>query len=198
VLARPLARLLGIVAPHGKAPIYVRLLLDANRQAASRAAARLVAFNPDRVVFAHGRWFERDAAAQLRRSLAWLLPPTGAANAEGAEPEGFVSMRAPATKGLVAAGAVLATIGIASYLGRRRVQAIRPGRAGKSTLQANAEKALKMKEAAGPQAHIPPHRTSHQGGVQGPQIGYTDTALGKEPTYTSNLKRSHNARTGDA
>ena len=69
---------------------------------------------------------------------------------------------------------------------------------GKSDLQQNAEKALRMKQDAGPQAHIPEHQTSHDGGVQGGQVGYTDTAVGREPTHASNLKRSHNARTGDA
>jgi hypothetical protein len=68
----------------------------------------------------------------------------------------------------------------------------------KSDLQQNAEKALHMKQEAGPQAHIPPHQTAHEGGVQGSQFNYTDTALGKESTYASNLKRSHNARSGDA
>ena len=69
---------------------------------------------------------------------------------------------------------------------------------GTSTLQENAEKALRMKQEAGPQTNIPEHQTSHEGGVQGGQIGYTDTGVGRESTYTSNLKRSHNARTGDA
>jgi hypothetical protein len=69
---------------------------------------------------------------------------------------------------------------------------------GKSELQANAEKALEMKRQAGPQTNIPEHQTSHEGGVQGSQINYSDTALGKESTYESNLKRSHNARSGDA
>ncbi len=69
---------------------------------------------------------------------------------------------------------------------------------GKSTLQQNAEKALQMKRDAGPQTNIPEHQTSHTGGVQGGQVGYTDTAVGQEPTYTPNLKRSHNARSGDA
>ena len=72
------------------------------------------------------------------------------------------------------------------------------GDPGKSTLQENAEKALRMKQEAGPQTNIPEHQTSHEGGVQGGQVGYTDTAVGQESTYTSNLKRSHNARTGDA
>jgi hypothetical protein len=69
---------------------------------------------------------------------------------------------------------------------------------GKSALQQNAEKALQMKREAGPQTNIPEHQTSHQGGVPGGQVGYTDTAVGAEPTFTPNLKRSHNARSGDA
>ena len=69
---------------------------------------------------------------------------------------------------------------------------------GKSQLQSNAEKALEMKRDAGQQTNIPEHQTAHQGGVQGSQVNYSDTAVGKEPTYTPNLKRSHNARTGDA
>jgi hypothetical protein len=68
----------------------------------------------------------------------------------------------------------------------------------KTELQQNAEKALEMKKQAGPQTNIPEHQTAHEGGVQGGQINYTDTAIGKEATYESNLKRSHNARTGDA
>jgi hypothetical protein len=72
-LARVMASALGICAPNGRAPAYIRALLKLNRAEASQAAARLVAFSPERVIFAHGRWFERDGTAQLRRSLAWLL-----------------------------------------------------------------------------------------------------------------------------
>lgn len=66
------ARLVGAAAPNGRAPIYLRLLVLAKRSEAAPAAARLIALNPDRVIFAHGRWFEQDAADQLKRSLAWL------------------------------------------------------------------------------------------------------------------------------
>jgi len=72
-LSRVMARVLGIVAPNGRAPAYVRGLLLLNRSEVAQKAARLVAFDPERVIFAHGRWFERDGAAQLRRSLSWLL-----------------------------------------------------------------------------------------------------------------------------
>ncbi len=84
----------------------------------------------------------------------------------------------------------------ANLLSRRSPSRGSGGR--KSSLQRNAEKALEMKRKSGPQTQIPEHRTSHQGGVQGSQVGYTDTMLGKESTHTSNLKRSHNARTGEA
>jgi hypothetical protein len=72
-LSRVIAAALGILAPNGRAPVYVRALLKLNRTEVTQAAARLVAFNPERVIFAHGRWFDRDGAAQLRRSLSWLL-----------------------------------------------------------------------------------------------------------------------------
>lgn len=73
LLMRPFARLNGVIAPDGKPPIYLRLVIRARRQEAAAAATRLLALGPERVVFSHGRWFERDGTAALRRSLAWLV-----------------------------------------------------------------------------------------------------------------------------
>jgi Domain of unknown function (DUF4336) len=70
---RAFAWLNGSVSPHGKPPIYLRLVVSAKRKEAVEAATRLVEWAPERVVFSHGKWFKRDGAAQLRRSLAWLL-----------------------------------------------------------------------------------------------------------------------------
>ena len=57
---------------------------------------------------------------------------------------------------------------------------------------------LHLKQEAGLQINIPDHQTAHEGGVQGLRVNYSDTAVGKEPTYTPNLKRSHVARSGHA
>jgi Domain of unknown function (DUF4336) len=70
---RTLARLTGVLAPDGKAPLYLRLVIRARRRQAAEAASRMLAWAPERVVFTHGRWFERDATTALRRSLAWLV-----------------------------------------------------------------------------------------------------------------------------
>jgi hemerythrin-like domain-containing protein len=88
---------------------------------------------------------------------------------------------------------------LSTYAGvGRRSRNDQAQRGGKTPLQRNMEKALQMKQQAGPQTNIPEHQTAHEGGVQGSQVNYSDTAVGKEPTYTPNLKRSHVARSGDA
>ncbi|WP_201445495.1 DUF4336 domain-containing protein [Belnapia sp. F-4-1] len=72
-LLRPVARLFGSLAPDGMPPPYLRAVIRWRRRAATRAAERLLALEPDRVIFAHGRWFERYGTTALRRSLRWLL-----------------------------------------------------------------------------------------------------------------------------
>ncbi|MEF2554368.1 DUF4336 domain-containing protein [Aurantimonas sp. A2-1-M11] len=67
------ARLAGVTAPHGRAPIYLRAIVKAKGHDAKTAGRRLAALEPDRVIFSHGAWFEQDGAAHLRRSLGWLL-----------------------------------------------------------------------------------------------------------------------------
>ncbi|MGJ4891033.1 SDR family oxidoreductase [Bradyrhizobium sp. HKCCYLS3077] len=73
LLSRPAAKLLGITAPDGKAPAYLRMLLRLGGRAVRLAAARLIALSPERVIFAHGRWFDSGGTQQLRRSLGWLI-----------------------------------------------------------------------------------------------------------------------------
>lgn len=73
LLMRPAIRLAGSAAPLGGTPIYLRAVVKLKGRKAKAAAGRLVALNPERVVFTHGRWFERDGAAQLRRALAWIV-----------------------------------------------------------------------------------------------------------------------------
>jgi len=70
---RPLTWALGVMAPEGMPPAYLRAVVRGRQAEAARAAEQLVALRPERVIFAHGRWFEHDGAARLRHSFRWLL-----------------------------------------------------------------------------------------------------------------------------
>jgi hypothetical protein len=70
---RALMHLVGATAPNGKAPVYYRMVLNMNRKEAAAAARRLIQWAPERVIFAHGRWYDGDGVGQLRRSLDWLV-----------------------------------------------------------------------------------------------------------------------------
>jgi hypothetical protein len=67
----------------------------------------------------------------------------------------------------------------------------------KSDLQNNMEKALHMKQAAGPRTTTPEHRTAHEGETHGQQMSMTDRDAGSEGSHQPQLKRSRVARSGD-
>ncbi len=66
----------------------------------------------------------------------------------------------------------------------------------KEELKANAEKALRMKQEAGPTAHIPEHQTSHEG--MHADTHHVEVDRGREAGFTPQMKRSRVARSGDA
>src|SRR3954469_113602 len=83
------ANLLGISKPNGMAPVYLRLLLCLGSASVRSAAERLIRLSPERVIFAHGDWFEAEGTERLRRSLRWMLP----AARSGSEPRQMTGTR---------------------------------------------------------------------------------------------------------
>ncbi|WP_375257429.1 DUF4336 domain-containing protein [Citreimonas sp.] len=75
--SRLYAALSGTTAPEGGTPRYLRLPLRLGRRKAVEAATALIDWQPDRVIFAHGRWFANDGAAKLRKAFRWLVGPSG-------------------------------------------------------------------------------------------------------------------------
>ena len=104
-LARGFGGLAGILAPDGKAPIYLRALLRLNGRAVARAADRLVALAPRRVIMSHGRPIAEDAPARLASALSDL-------RAGGAGPS-------KTTLAAAAAAALLIGLGVARARRRR-------------------------------------------------------------------------------
>jgi hypothetical protein len=69
---RWLMRAAGVADPDGKAPVEMRWTFWGHRDEARESRARLIGWNPVRIVIAHGRWYERDGTAELQRALRWL------------------------------------------------------------------------------------------------------------------------------
>lgn len=68
---RWLARLAGVVSPNGKTPLDWRLSFYGHKQEVRQHIEQLLAWQPQRIVMAHGVIVDNDAEAFLRRSFAW-------------------------------------------------------------------------------------------------------------------------------
>ena len=67
-----LVRLAGAADPDGKAPIDLRLTFLGRKSQARASFERMLAWKPEKVIVAHGRWYERDGTKELRRAFRWL------------------------------------------------------------------------------------------------------------------------------
>src|SRR3546814_14323732 len=76
---RWLTRLGGVQDPHGSMPRDMRRTFVRQRPQLKAAVERMLAWEPERIVLAHGRWYEHDGAAELRRAFGWLLAEVGPA-----------------------------------------------------------------------------------------------------------------------
>ncbi|WP_417243344.1 DUF4336 domain-containing protein [Celeribacter sp.] len=66
-----LFRMAGILDPDGKAPLDMRMSFKSKK--AARAVMReVIAWAPEKVIISHGRWYETDGTAELKRAFAWL------------------------------------------------------------------------------------------------------------------------------
>ena len=60
------------LATRATCALHVRALLALNRAEVRAAVDTMIEFAPERIIFAHGRWFERDGTARLRDAFGWL------------------------------------------------------------------------------------------------------------------------------
>jgi Domain of unknown function (DUF4336) len=67
-----LVRLAGAAHPDGKAPVDLRLTFLGRKDKARASFERMLAWEPEKVIVAHGRWYERDGTKELRRAFRWL------------------------------------------------------------------------------------------------------------------------------
>lgn len=69
---RWLLRLGGVLDPDGKTPADLRATFFGHRDEARACLERMLAWDPERVVMAHGRIYDRDGKHELERAFRWL------------------------------------------------------------------------------------------------------------------------------
>lgn len=65
-------RLAGVQDPDGKAPIDMRQTFR-DREALRHDVRRMIGWGPERVILAHGRWYETGGVQELERAFRWVL-----------------------------------------------------------------------------------------------------------------------------
>jgi len=70
---RPIIWLTGNGDPDGKAPVDMRFTFRRGKAQAKKAVLEMLGWQPERVILAHGRWYETNAVAELKRAFRWLL-----------------------------------------------------------------------------------------------------------------------------
>jgi hypothetical protein len=71
-LWRFLIRIFGSMDPHGAAPRDMRATFIGYKPALRRAVSQMIDWQPQRVIIAHGRWYDKNAIAELKRAFAWV------------------------------------------------------------------------------------------------------------------------------
>ncbi|SMF02387.1 protein of unknown function [Tistlia consotensis] len=66
-------QLAGAADPDGKAPYDMQLSFLGRRRRLRAAVERMIAWAPERIALAHGRCYEADGVAELRRAFRWVL-----------------------------------------------------------------------------------------------------------------------------
>lgn len=66
-------KIAGAADPDGRAPFDMRLSFLRRRRALRMAVHQMLAWQPERVIISHGRWYDKDGAAELRRAFRWVL-----------------------------------------------------------------------------------------------------------------------------
>jgi hypothetical protein len=67
-----LIKLVGIAAPDGQTPLDLRMTFWGQKEQSRSCLKRMQRWNPEKVILAHGRWYENNGAAELRRAFRWL------------------------------------------------------------------------------------------------------------------------------
>ncbi len=67
-----LTKVIGIADPDGQTPLDLRMTFWGQKEQARSSFKQMLQWAPEKVILAHGRWYEDDGADELRRAFRWL------------------------------------------------------------------------------------------------------------------------------
>lgn len=67
-----LIHLVGIADPNGKTPVDLRMTFLGRKTQARQGYEQMLAWAPQKIILAHGRWFPENGVAELERAFRWL------------------------------------------------------------------------------------------------------------------------------
>lgn len=68
-----LAKAAGILDPNGKQPRDMQISFWNGKQQLRHAVNQMISWQPKKIILAHGRWYQQNAVAELKRAFAWVL-----------------------------------------------------------------------------------------------------------------------------
>lgn len=63
----------GVQDPDGQMPRDMRLTFAKQKPQLRAAVEKMISWDPERIILAHGRWYQKNGADELRRAFRWLL-----------------------------------------------------------------------------------------------------------------------------
>jgi hypothetical protein len=63
----------GVLDPDGCTPRDMRVNFKRNKPQVRAAVGTIVDWNPERIILAHGRWYDRGGRAELQRAFRWII-----------------------------------------------------------------------------------------------------------------------------
>lgn len=72
VFLRTLYKLAGIAYPNGKTPIDLRMTFTGQKEQAREGYRRMLSWHPEKIILAHGRWYDKNGTEELERAFKWL------------------------------------------------------------------------------------------------------------------------------
>lgn len=69
---RNILKIAGTAAPNGRTPIDYRLSFFGNKKKARKHLSQMIKWNPERIILAHGDWFQSNGKEELLRAFSWV------------------------------------------------------------------------------------------------------------------------------